>query len=268
MAAVDNKVCYSTWIDREGDKMGRVDVVPLTSGSGKGYSFKLPSGGIHGATANSGKVFFAPADGVCWVDADISLDQTVRQNPVQSSVARQRRNRQATTTGAFANHLNWVLFVTGTGEAAQLCMIDAKSPKPSVIKFPLELGGWHVSDDAYCSEDRNGKHYAFIFQESKDGQQPEKLLAIELDANSDGNLSDAVMAKTIEVGASKIEGHGGHHEIAITPSRRFAMLTNPGNGSIWVVALTDLEVQAKLSSAALQHGLSPLAADINFLQSP
>ncbi len=247
MAAVGNKVCYSTWIDREGDNMGRVDVVPLSSGSRSGYSFKLPSGGIHGATANSGRIFFAPTDGVCWVDADLSLaknESTANVNHLSLGID---ANDKPLRSGAFANHLNWVLFVTGTGEAAQLCMIDAKSPKPAVTKFPLGLAEGTSATTPVAVKAANGKHYAFVFQESKDGQQPEKLLAIQLDANSDGNLSDPVIAKSIEVGASKIEGHGGHHEIAITPSRRFAMLTNPGSGSIWVVALADLTVQAKLS---------------------
>ncbi len=247
MAAVGNKVCYSTWIDREGDNMGRVDVVPLSSGSRSGYSFKLPSGGIHGATANSGRIFFAPTDGVCWVDADLSLPKNESTANVNHLSLGKDANDKPLRTGAFANHLNWVLFVTGTGEDAHLCMIDAKSPKPAVIKFPLGLAEGTSATTPVAVKTANGQHYAFVFQESKDGQQPEKLLAIQLDANSDGNLSDPAIAKSIEVGASKIEGHGGHHELALTPSRRFAMLTNPGSGSIWVVALADLTVQAKLS---------------------
>jgi len=246
MAAVANKVCYSTWIDREGDNMGRVDVVPLTSGAKSGYSFNLPSGGIHGATANSGRVFFAPADGVCWVDADMNLAKSASTVNVNHLSLGKDANDKPLRTGAFSNHLNCVLFVTGTGEATQLCMIDAKSPKPSVIKFPLGLAAGTSAPTPVAVKAANGQHYAFVFQESKDGQQPEKLIAIQLDANGDGKLSDPVIAKSIEVGASNIEGHGGHHEIAITPSRRFAMLTNPGDGSIWVLALADLEVQAKL----------------------
>ncbi len=54
------------------------------------------------------------------------------------------------------------------------------------------------------------------------------------------------IAKSIEVGQSKIEGHGGHHEIAVTPSRPLCHDHQSGNGSIWVIALADLEVQAKL----------------------
>ncbi len=247
MAAVSNKICYSTWIDREGDNMGRVDVVPLTSGSRSGYSFKLPSGGIHGATANSGRVFFAPTDGVCWIDADLNLAKNASTTAVNHLSIGKDANDKPLRTGAFANHLNWVLFVTGTGQDAELCMVDAKSPKPSVLKFPLGLPAGTSTTTPVAVKAANGQHYAFVFQESKDGQQPEKLLVIQLDANGDGNIVDPVIAKSIAVGASKIEGHGGHHEITITPSGRFAMFTNPGSGSIWVFALADLEVQAKLS---------------------
>ncbi len=247
MAAVENKVCYSTWIDRDGDNKGRVDVVPLTSGAGKGYSFQLPSGGIHGATANSGRVFFAPSDGVCWIDADKNASKNANSVVVNHLSLGKDATDKPLRTGAFSNHMNWVLFTTGTGEAAQLCMIDAKSPKPSVVKLPLGLTEGASATTPTAVKTPTGKHYVFVFQESKDGQQPEKLIAIQLDANNDGDLSDAAIAKSIDVGPSKIEGHGGHHEIAITPSRRFAMITNPGNGSIWVIALADLEVQAKLS---------------------
>jgi hypothetical protein len=74
LAAVDHKVCYATWVDRDGDNQGRIDVVPISSDTvAKGYQLKLPSGGLHGATSNSGRVFFAPADGICWIDADVNL---------------------------------------------------------------------------------------------------------------------------------------------------------------------------------------------------
>jgi len=73
------------------------------------------------------------------------------------------------------------------------------------------------------------------------------LHIVDLDPNSDGNYSDAKLTKSIAVGASKIEGHNGHHEICFVPRRKLAMLSNPGDGSIWVLSLTDLEVQAKIS---------------------
>ena len=71
----EDKVGYSTWIDGGGPNKGRVDVSPVT-GKAKSepiYSFHLPTGGIHGVIANSGKVFFAPGDGVCWIEADTGL---------------------------------------------------------------------------------------------------------------------------------------------------------------------------------------------------
>ncbi len=246
LAAVNNKVCYSTWIDREGDNLGRVDVIPLRSGVGSKYSFKLPSGGIHGATANSGKVFFAPTDGICWVEADLeSAKKNSAVSPQYVSLGKAADDKPL-RTGAFANHLNWVLCVTGAGPDASLCMLDAQSPKPTLLKFALKLDENASVTTPTPVKSSNGKHYALLFQESKDGSSKEKLLVVQLDANSDGQLGDMTLAQTIEVGASRIEGHSGHHELAITPSRRHAFCTNPGDGSIWVLSLTDLTIQAKI----------------------
>lgn len=246
LAAVDNRVGYSTWIDRDGDNKGRVDVVPLVSGSGSAYSFQLPSGGIHGATTNSGKVFFAPSDGICWVDADMSLARKNSSATVAHLSLGKSADDKPLRTGAFANHMQWVLCVTGSGADASFCMIDAKSPKPSVVKHPLKLDASATVTTPVPVKSPNGKHFALVFQESKDGSAKEKLIVLNLDSNSDGSLGDVSLAQTVEVGASQIEGHGGHHELAITPSRRFAFVTNPGDGTIWVLSLTDLSVQAKL----------------------
>jgi hypothetical protein len=53
--------------------------------------------------------------------------------------------------------------------------------------------------------------------------------------------------KTLELGPSKIEGHSGFHEIAILPNRRAACITNPGDGTMWIVSIANLEVLAKLA---------------------
>jgi DNA-binding beta-propeller fold protein YncE len=68
---------------------------------------------------------------------------------------------------------------------------------------------------------------------------------VDLDPNKDGNLSDAKVAKTMAVGASKIVGHGGHHEASFSASGRLAFITNPGDGSIWVISLSTLEVDSQ-----------------------
>ncbi len=246
LAAVDNKVCYATWIDREGDNKGRVDVVPLTSGAGAAYSFHLPSGGIHGATANAGKVFFAPSDGICWVPADLNLAKTNAAESIVHVSLGKTSDDKPLRTGAFANHLNWVLCTTGTGPEASLCMLDAQSAKPTVIKFSLGLEEGMTITTPTPVKAPNGKHYALLFQESKQGSGKEKLIAVQLDANADGQLGDMAIGTTLEVGASQIDGHSGHHELTVTPSRRLAFFTNPGDGSIWVLSLTDMSIQAKL----------------------
>ncbi len=254
LAAVENKVCYSTWIDRDGDNKGRVDVVPIraeaavvATGAAKlnGYSLYLPSGGIHGATANSGRVFFAPADGICWVDADTSVNKLASTVAVNHISLGKDSADKPLRTGAFANHRNWVLFSTGAGEQSQLCVVDAKASSPYVARFQLGLAEG-TSATTPIAADFAGKQYAFVFQESKEGSKPEKLLIIRIDANGDGNPQDMVLEKSIDVGPSKIVGHGGHHELAFTSSRRLAIVTNPGDGTVMVISLSDLTTVSKL----------------------
>lgn len=77
MAPVENRRVFATWIDGGGPNQGRVDVVELPPPGGQmsSWSFQLPTGVLHGAATCAGKVFFAPADGVCWVPADVSAPQ-------------------------------------------------------------------------------------------------------------------------------------------------------------------------------------------------
>lgn len=247
LAAVDNTVAYSTWIDRDGENMGRVDVVGLTSQAAKSYSFKLPSGGIHGATENSGRVFFAPTDGVCWVDADRTLSRNAEAVTVNHLAIGEDAEGKPLRTGAFSNHRNYVLFNSGRGPAARLCMVDATSAKPSVLQLKMDLAAGTSLSTPVTVKTRAGEELALMFQESADGSQADKLIAVDLDPNRDGKFDDAKVARTLEVGKSKIEGHDGHHEVAACVGGRFVVLTNPGDGSIWVVSLTDFSVQAKLS---------------------
>ncbi len=256
MAAVDNTVCYSTWIDREGENKGRVDVVPLTSTTAKGYAFHLPTGGIHGATTNSGKVFFAPSDGICWVEADKQLAaKNVTESVNHISLGKDAQDKPL-RTGAFTNHQQWVLFNVGSGPTASVCLLDAKSPKPSLIKFTVGLDEGTTMTTPVALMNKNKQHYACVFQESKDHSQPEKLIVIQLDSNGDGQVGDLSVATSLVVGASQIDGHSGHHELTTTGSGRFAFLTNPGQGEIWVLSLTDLTIQAKLKVDGVPTHLS------------
>lgn len=247
LAAVDRKVCYATWVDRDGENQGRVDVVPISSESSRpAYQIKLPSGGLHGATSNSGRVFFAPSDGICWVDADVSLSKstsTVKVNHL--SLGKDLVTGKPNRTGAFTNDEQYVLFTTGAKDGTCLCMIDARSPKPIVMKLPLPVAEGLALATPRCVKTPSGKHYAFLFSDRRGSEAAESLTVVDLDPNGDGNLSDAKVAKSMPVGASKIEGHGGHHEVCFAANRRIACVTNPGDGSIWVISLASLELESK-----------------------
>lgn len=249
MAAVENAVCYSTWIDGGGPNMGRVDVVNLKKIDGEKitYSFKLPTGVIHGATANSGRVFFAPADGVCWVDADLSLTKSAETVVVNHiSLGKEEGAEKPNRTGAFVNHRNWVLFTTGGSEGKScLCLLDAKATQPTVIKLPIEVAEGLSLTTPEVVLASGGKRYAFLFHDKKEGELQEQLTIVDLDPNGDRDLSDAAIAKTMPVGASKVDGHHGHHSISFDSEGRLACFTNPGDGTIWVMSLKDLTVRAK-----------------------
>lgn len=247
LAAIDRQVCYATWMDRDGENQGRVDVIPLDiNAPGKGYSLKLPSGGLHGATANSGRIFFAPSDGIDWVEADIGLKQrpdSVKINHL--SLGQDAATGKPLRTGAFANHGSHVLFTTGTKDSATLCIIDAKSSEPAInkISMPIEEGlAWTTPA---CVKTATGKQYAFMFGDRRDSEVAESLSIVDLDPNGDGSFSDAKVSKKLGVGPSKIVGHGGHHEVAFSASGRWAFISNPGDGSIWAISLASLEVDNK-----------------------
>jgi hypothetical protein len=247
LAAVDGKVCYATWVDREGDNAGRVDVVPIDHATNTiGYELKLPSGGLHGATANSGRVFFAPADGICWVDADVELSKKKDDVKIHHlSLGEDSETGKPRRTGAFSNHSHFVLVTTGAKESASFCMIDAKAKEPKIMEVSLPLEDGLAWTTPACVTTSAGKHFAFLFSDRRGSEATESLAIVNLDPNKDGDLSDAKLEKKLPVGASKVVGHGGHHEIGFSSSGRWAFVTNPGDGSIWVISLSTLEVESK-----------------------
>ncbi|MFG0334010.1 MAG: YncE family protein [Maioricimonas sp. JB049] len=249
LAAVDGVVGYSTWIDGGGPNAGRVDVVNLRSGpNGKpAYSFTLPSGVVHGATVNSGRVYFAPAEGVCRVEADLNLkesSETVRVH--QISLGTDEETDKPLRTGAFTNHRNWVLFSTGTADSSALGLFDAEAPTEQVVKVAIDVADGLSLVTPKVIRTRGGKRYAFLFQDRKEGDVQEKLTIVDLDPNGDRDFSDAQLAKTLSVGASRVEGHFGHHDICFSPNGKYAVVTNPGDGTIQVLSLEDLEIEATL----------------------
>ncbi len=70
MAAVENKVCYSTWIDRDGDNKGASMSFHLPAAQAKVIPSSCLQAGFTVQQPIRGRIFFAPSDGVCWVDAD------------------------------------------------------------------------------------------------------------------------------------------------------------------------------------------------------
>ncbi|UUO04716.1 hypothetical protein M4951_15115 [Blastopirellula sp. J2-11] len=249
LAAVDNQVAYSTWIDRDGDNQGRIDVINLgDQQAGKeNYSIQTPTGGLHGAIANSGRVFFAPADGICWVDADRNLSQNEKTAEVRYlSLGKDPETEQPLRTGAFANAGHWVAFASRSSEESFLGLIDAAATEPSLQKLPIETAEGLRLTTPRILETPSGLKMAFLFQDRHDGDAEELLSVVNLDPDRNGDFSDAKLVKSMPVGRSKVVGHSGHHDICLLPGGRYACVTNPGDGAIWVLSLTKLEVLEKI----------------------
>lgn len=247
LATVDGRVAYSTWIGG-GPNSGRVDVVDLSSPgeSSIRYSLTTPTGGLHGATANSGKVFFAPQDGICWVQADVELTGTPETVTVhQLSLGKDEESDRPLRTGAFVNHRNWVLFTTGVGDSSALCLVDAEATSPKVVQLPVNVPDGLRLVTPEVTVTAGGKRLAFLFQDRNAGDVPEQLTIVDLDPNGDRDLSDAEIVKTMKVGASQVEGHYGHHSIGFDSEGRWAVFSNPGDGELCLLSLKDLQVKAR-----------------------
>lgn len=248
LAAVDNKIAYSTWIPGGGPLKGKIDVVDLSKAGEEAlaYSFHLPSGGLHGAIANSGRVFFAPGDGVYWVDADLKFEKSAETvQPQHLTLGKDPETDRPLRTGAFISHRNWVLFTTGRQENSALCLVDAAMSEPKVIKVALPTGDGLSLVTPETIAAANGKRYAFVFQNKREGEVQERLTVVDLDPNGDRDFSDAIIAKTLDVGSSKVDGHYGHHSITFDDDARYGILTNPGDGEIWILSLNDLSIVGK-----------------------
>ena len=248
LAAVGNRVGYATWIAPTDNKGGLIDVSDLskTGEQSLAYSFELPVAGLHGATANSGRVFFAPSDGLYWVNADLNLRQTAASvQPNHLSLGTDPDSERPLRTGSFTNHRNLVLCTTGRGPSSALCLIDASARTPSVLKISLDVADGLAPASLETVITAAGKHYAFVFQNKLEGDAEEKLTIVDLDPNRDRNFHDAQVVKTLTVGPSLVDGHYGHHTICFDGDARFALLTNPGSGEIWLLSLTKLEILDK-----------------------
>jgi hypothetical protein len=248
LAAAENKVAYSTWIDRQGENQGRVDVVDIASGSNdRNYSIQLPSGGLHGATTVMGKVFFAPSDGICMLQADLELSQSADSKRIKHWSLGSDDSGKPLRTGAFTTLGSRAMFTTGTGSTARLCWINANAEEPDIEQLMISVDPGSTLSTPIAATTRLGTKLAFLFQESRHPQVGDRLTIVNLDPNRDDDWSDAHIERELLVGNNAIRGHSGHHDLVIFAGGRLACFTNPGDGSISVLSLSDLEIVATLA---------------------
>lgn len=246
--AVTNGVGYGTWIDREGPNAGRVDVTRVKPQGHEtiASSFTLPKGSLHGATSASGKVFFAPSDGICWTTASVPTGSvTVHQVSLGTDPDTDRPRR----TGAFTVHRNRVLFVTGVGKDAMLGILDAREASPELVTIPLNGATGTKPVSPACVRTSRGKHYAFVFHDAEEAADDEPgsavpaewLTIVDLDPNDDDDFTDGAIARAMEIGRSAVAGHSGHRSVAFDSDGRRAYIANPGDGTITVLMLATLQ---------------------------
>lgn len=246
LAVVDDRVAYATWIAPAGDDCGRVDVVGLGDNEGKRYQIQCPTGLLHGATTNSGKVFFAPADGVCWVAADTEVDDDPSAVTVHHLSLGKDADDKPLRTGAFANLGSLVVFTAGKGDDAKLCLIDAASDSPKITELPISLSEGDSLTTPTPVAAVGGRSLAILFRENKSSPETDSMLVVNLDSNGDGQWNDPEWVETVAVGRNQIEGHSGHHELAVLPGGRHVLISNPADGTLAIISLVDFEQVATL----------------------
>lgn len=244
LATVGNAVGYGGWIDGGGPNKGRVDVSPIGADSKIQYTFHLPTGVIHGAAVAAGKVFFAPADGICWVEADLAASKSKDDVKIHH-IALGKSGDKPLRTGAFSTHGKHVLCVTGKGTGGRLVILnaDAAEPKAVFVKLNGQDGHKPLTPSIVAKEGKNPM--AFVFHDhDADTKVDDVLDVIALDPNGDGQFDDAKVVKALPVGPSQVSGHFGHHDIGFDADARLAYITNPGDGTISVLELKSLSVKA------------------------
>lgn len=250
--AVAKDLGFASWIDRDGENAGRVDIMRIQPAGNKTIlrSLYLPSGTIHGATEAANKIFLAPRDGVYWIDANVPPQSFAAHalslgDPLEEDVPRR--------TGAFAPFQEHVLCVSGLGESAQLAIIDARPTTPSRQSVALNCPEGVKPATPRCVRTRSGKYYAFVCGHADDEGEhephsgDESVTIIDLDPNKDKSFNDARVLQTLPIGASAVDGHAGHHAIAFDADGRRAFIANPGDGTITVIGLKDLAVESTIT---------------------
>ncbi len=211
LAVTDDQIGYATWSGRKGEDSGRVDVTAIKpeGNASIARSFNLPHAGLHGATVNQGKVFFAPSDGICWVEAKQehssgSADVQVHHLSLGTIDKAPRR------TGSFVNFGQYVAFTSGRGADAEFHVIDASADQPEVVTTPLKMAEDNRPAGLSIVRPRRGSPLAFIFHDhAADIDAPNLLSLIELDPDGDKRFADLQFAQTLRVGNARVEGHRG-----------------------------------------------------------
>jgi hypothetical protein len=247
LAVAPQKVAYATWIAPGGDDCGRVDVIGLGNHAGKTYSIKCPTGMLHGAALVADKAFFAPADGVCWVTVDEDLNDDPESVAVHHLSLGTDDEEKPLRTGAFSRIGNHLVFAVGKDDHSKLCWIDGSSDQPSVSSLPIEVNEGESLTTPVTMTSRYGDTLAVMFGQNKTSPKEDRMLIVDLDPDRNGDFRDASVTKSIDIGPNQIAGHSGYHAVAMLPDRRHLVVTNPGDGTIWVVNLSDHQVTAKLS---------------------
>ena len=246
--AVDpEKVAYATWIARDGVDKGRVDVIGLGKNLGESYSFHCPSGALHGAAMNSGKAFFAPADGVCWVAVDREIAGSAESVAIEHLSLGSNDDGKPLRTGAFTSQGHHLVFTAGRGPGTKLCWIDASARVPEVNSLQIDVSEGEAISKPQTMKSRYGDTLAVMFGQHKEKPEDDRMLVVNLDPDRDGKFNDAKLSHTIDVGPNQMVGHSGYHAVTMLPDRRHAVITNPGDGSLWVISLSNFKVVAKLN---------------------
>lgn len=247
IAALNEAVAYAAWGEAEGESAGRVDVVNLKKPGAVSvaYSFQLPGGDVRAAAASSNKVYFATSEGIYRIDGDARLEQstdTVKPIPV---LAKSGETSTLTTTETFSTDRNWLIF-SSSGQSPSLCLINSAVSQQHILRVPIPMeNGLTLS--APRIKLSLGKRYAFLFQTrtGQDSSAQEMLTVVELDPNRDRNFSDARVKLSVPVGASKVSGQFGQHDICFDAYGHYAVFTEPGTGILNLMALKNLRVVAR-----------------------
>lgn len=266
IAVVNDSVAYAAWDDRDASQSGRVDVVDLTKPGEDcvAYSFRIPGGGIRAAAAVSGMVFFAAAEGVFSVRADlkpansaVNIDGPELMRPANSDTPLQPE--------AFVVERDSLIFTTGSGAEAALYIVDSSADALQVKCLPIPaMEGLRPSVPK--TRLSLGRRNAFIFQGRTDAESDaqEQLVVVDLDPNRDRRFSDARIRTTRSVGASKVSGEFGRHDICFDSFGRYAVFTEPGTGILNLMALNNLKIVARFRVGGAPDNIVAVGAPEHF----